>query len=148
MGNNIIKDFYSEFTKDELWLIEENPWVARLQNVRESWFTLGNGYLGIRGVLEEIPYNVFLAEANYIGYTPSGNLSERNELYRDVNRMPIEDDIDTILGQYNLFCSNLEEYTSNRNPDCIKKSVLNLLSLSNLNRQRRSLGWQRNPLRQ
>ena len=52
-----MKDFYSDFLKDDLWLIEETQWVRNLQNIRESQFTLGNGYLGIRGVLEEIPYD-------------------------------------------------------------------------------------------
>ena len=52
-----VKNFYADFTKDELWLIEENQWHKNLQNIKESQFTLGNGYLGIRGALEEIPYD-------------------------------------------------------------------------------------------
>ena len=49
------KDFYSQFKEDDLWLIKETEWVNELQNVREAQFALGNGYLGTRGVLEEIP---------------------------------------------------------------------------------------------
>ncbi|MEA3560165.1 MAG: hypothetical protein U9R31_00125, partial [Candidatus Omnitrophota bacterium] len=52
-----MKDFYSNFTKDELWLIKETEWIKRLQGIKEAQFTLGNGYLGARGVLEGIPYN-------------------------------------------------------------------------------------------
>jgi kojibiose phosphorylase len=52
-----MKNFYSEFTKDELWLIEESQWIRSLQNIKETQFALGNGYLGTRGVLEEIPYD-------------------------------------------------------------------------------------------
>lgn len=52
-----MKDYYFHFLKDELWLIKEAEWMASLQNIRETQFTLGNGYLGIRGVLEEIPYD-------------------------------------------------------------------------------------------
>ncbi|MFZ6017320.1 MAG: hypothetical protein ACOYU0_06935 [Nitrospirota bacterium] len=37
-------------------LSKESGWVKELQNIRKSQFTLGNGYIGIRGVLEEIPY--------------------------------------------------------------------------------------------
>ncbi|MBN2119723.1 MAG: glycoside hydrolase family 65 protein [Candidatus Omnitrophica bacterium] len=52
-----MKDFYSDYLKDELWLIRESKWVRPLQNIRESQFALGNGYLGTRAVLEEIPYD-------------------------------------------------------------------------------------------
>ena len=48
---------YLRHIRDESWLIRENEWVRKLQNVRESQFALGNGYLGVRGVLEEIPYD-------------------------------------------------------------------------------------------
>ncbi|MCQ9208121.1 MAG: glycoside hydrolase family 65 protein [Omnitrophica bacterium] len=60
-----MKEFYAEFTKDELWMIEEPQWVKHLQNIRETQFTLGNGYLGTRGVLEEIPYEAM--PGTYIG---------------------------------------------------------------------------------
>jgi len=40
---------------DDLWLIKESEWDESLQNVRESQFTIGNGYLGSRGALEELP---------------------------------------------------------------------------------------------
>lgn len=52
-----MKDLYADFAKDELWLIREKHWDRGLQNIREAQFTLGNGYLGTRGVLEEIPYD-------------------------------------------------------------------------------------------
>lgn len=52
-----MKDFYSAYTNDELWLIKANEWVESLQNIRESQFTLANGYMGTRGILEEIPYD-------------------------------------------------------------------------------------------
>lgn len=52
-----MKDLYSEFTKDGLWFIQETQWQKSRQNVRETQFTLGNGYMGARGVLEEIPYD-------------------------------------------------------------------------------------------
>ncbi len=52
-----MKDLYAEFTRDELWLVKERAWARPLQNTREAQFALGNGYLGTRGVLEEIPYD-------------------------------------------------------------------------------------------
>jgi len=50
-------DPYLYYTRDESWLMREDKWVKKLQNVRESQFALGNGYLGSRAVLEEIPYD-------------------------------------------------------------------------------------------
>lgn len=52
-----MKDFYSDYTADELWLIKETKWVKQLQSIREAQFTLGNGYLGTRGIYEEVPYD-------------------------------------------------------------------------------------------
>ncbi|UCC95710.1 MAG: glycoside hydrolase family 65 protein [Candidatus Omnitrophota bacterium] len=52
-----MKDFYSQYAGDELWFIKETEWVRTLQNIRESQFAQGNGYLGTRGILEEIPYD-------------------------------------------------------------------------------------------
>lgn len=51
------KDIYSNYINDELWLIKETGWVKGLQDIRESQFALGNGYLGTRGIYEEIPYD-------------------------------------------------------------------------------------------
>ena len=54
-GYCFMKKIYANYCDDELWMIRENEWVEELQPVRESQFTLGNGYIGSRGVLEEIP---------------------------------------------------------------------------------------------
>ena len=52
-----MKELYSQFIADELWLIREDKWVRKLQNIREAQFALGNGYAGSRAVLEGIPYD-------------------------------------------------------------------------------------------
>ncbi|OQX81751.1 MAG: hypothetical protein B6D56_01365 [Candidatus Omnitrophica bacterium 4484_70.1] len=52
-----MKDFYSRYTNDDLWLIKEIGFSRELQGVREAQMALGNGYLGMRGIYEEIPYN-------------------------------------------------------------------------------------------
>lgn len=52
-----VKEFYADFIKDDLWLIEESQWSQETQSVKETHFSLGNGLLGSRGVLEEIPYD-------------------------------------------------------------------------------------------
>ena len=52
-----MKELYSAYTDDELWLIKENEWNRDIQNIRGSQFALGNGCLGSRGICEEIPYD-------------------------------------------------------------------------------------------
>lgn len=39
------------------WLIEQKSWQRPLQQVREAHFALGNGMMGSRGVMEEMPYD-------------------------------------------------------------------------------------------
>jgi kojibiose phosphorylase len=51
-----IMDFYSEYKTDYSWLIKEEGWVKSLQGIRESQLALGNGFLGSRAALEEMPY--------------------------------------------------------------------------------------------
>jgi kojibiose phosphorylase len=43
------------YTADREWVIEESSWEPNLQKVRETQFSQGNGYLGMRGILEEGP---------------------------------------------------------------------------------------------
>ncbi|MFC1703779.1 glycoside hydrolase family 65 protein [Candidatus Omnitrophota bacterium] len=50
-----MKDLFSRYISSEDWLIREEGWDKDQQGDRETRFTLGNGYLGSRGVLEEIP---------------------------------------------------------------------------------------------
>ncbi len=52
-----MQDRFKNLTSQESWLIKESGWDRAEQNVRESQFTLGNGYICSRGVLEEIPYD-------------------------------------------------------------------------------------------
>ena len=52
-----MKDLYSKHLSDESWLIKEEGWVRRLQGIRETQLALGNGLLGSRAILEEIPYD-------------------------------------------------------------------------------------------
>ncbi|MBU4376849.1 MAG: glycoside hydrolase family 65 protein [Candidatus Omnitrophica bacterium] len=52
-----MKKLYSDYINDEFWLIKEDGWEKSLQKIRESQLSLGNGYLGARSVLEELPYD-------------------------------------------------------------------------------------------
>ena len=54
-----MKDFYKHLLSDNSWLIKEQNWSQRNQGARETQFTLGNGYLGSRGILEEMPCDAY-----------------------------------------------------------------------------------------
>ncbi len=50
-----MEDYFKKHLSDANWQIIEEGWNPDLQNVNETIFTLGNGYIGSRGILEEIP---------------------------------------------------------------------------------------------
>jgi len=53
-----MEDYYSKYaTEDDLWLIKENEWDQNAQHIKETQLALGNGYMGSRAVLEELPYD-------------------------------------------------------------------------------------------
>jgi len=50
-----MKEIFSKYTAGDLWCIKEDGFDPEIQNIRETQFSLGNGYLGVRGALEEKP---------------------------------------------------------------------------------------------
>ncbi len=48
---------FEDILSPDPWLIKEKKWERKLQQVRETQFTLGNGYICSRGILEEVPYD-------------------------------------------------------------------------------------------
>jgi len=50
-----VKDIFSKYTAEDLWCIREDGFDKEIQDIRETQFALGNGLIGTRGVLEEIP---------------------------------------------------------------------------------------------
>ena len=50
-----MKEIFTKYAAADLWCINEDEFVKEIQNIRESQFSLGNGFIGTRGVLEEIP---------------------------------------------------------------------------------------------
>ncbi|MFH1858375.1 MAG: glycosyl hydrolase family 65 protein [Candidatus Omnitrophota bacterium] len=52
-----LNSWFAHYLSEESWLIEEKGWDRGRQKVQESLFSQGNGYLGIRGILEEIPFD-------------------------------------------------------------------------------------------
>lgn len=54
-----MKDYFAHYLSEDRWQIFEKGWDPDLQNVRETQFSLGNGYVGSRGILEEIPAGAY-----------------------------------------------------------------------------------------
>jgi kojibiose phosphorylase len=50
-----MKEHFESFLSDAAWHVVERGWDRDRQAVFETLFTLGNGYLASRGVLEELP---------------------------------------------------------------------------------------------
>ena len=70
--------------------------------------------------LSALCYRIFLAEANYVGYTTTGAPSNQNDLYRGSEGGQLdEDQSDTILGEYRRFQADPANYEGRRSPDCM-----------------------------
>lgn len=87
------------------------------QTYEESFSTNNNEELSIIAAIERVNYNVFMAEPQNIGYTPTGVLTRTNDLYRGSEGGHLDDNQKgTILGEYNDFISK-HDYKPERE-DC------------------------------
>lgn len=67
-----------------------------------------------------LAYRTFLAEANHVGYTPSGATSLANDLYEvGPGGSLVADQEGTILGEWQRFNRSPAEYQGRRQPDCM-----------------------------
>lgn len=81
----------------------------------------------IGAALQEIDYRVFLAEANFIGYTATGQRSDKNELFRaDESGFVSDDQAGTILGELRRFKDDANAYDGRRQPDCMAMSAADM----------------------
>ena len=77
--------------------------------------------------LDAFDYKVFLAEANYVGYTTTGIHSNQNDLYRSDDIGILADDQGgTVLGEWRKFQANPEHYEGRIMPDCMAISISEL----------------------
>jgi type I restriction enzyme M protein len=67
-----------------------------------------------------LDYNVFMAEANHVGYTPTGSPWHMNDLYASTNtdQLP-HDQSGSILGEWRKFQADQEDYPGSFSPDCM-----------------------------
>jgi type I restriction enzyme M protein len=117
--------------------------------------------IAIHRAYADLDHHVFLAEANWVGYSPSGVAGGRNDLYRaDRSGRLDANQVDTILGEYRRFQADPAAYQGRAAPDCIARRFRDLWSAHTSNRldpkyhlfkAQEALttppGWQRLPLR-
>jgi type I restriction enzyme M protein len=107
-----------------------------------------------------LDYHVFLAEANRIGYTTTGQPSDTNELYRAEGSGALADDQGgTIFGEWRLFSAEPAAYAGRTQPDCMGVEFVDLWLAHHSNRldpkyhlfkreaaRHTPEGWTRSPL--
>ncbi len=52
-----MKSKIKKYIPNKDWLITADSWDKDIQGIREAQFTLGNGFIGSRGILEEVAYD-------------------------------------------------------------------------------------------
>ena len=74
-----------------------------------------------------LKYQVFLAEANIVGYTTTGAHSNQNDLYAAASDDGLADDQSgTILGEYRRFLLNSADFDGSTSPDCMAMDFVEL----------------------
>ncbi|HHO3378274.1 TPA: N-6 DNA methylase [Morganella morganii] len=89
----------------------------------------------ILNALRAVNYKVFLAEANFVGYTTTGTLTDKNDLYRELDQGRLsEDQKQTIFGEYLKFFSDPANYNGSDSPDCMAIDVTDMWAAHESNR--------------
>ncbi len=105
--------FFRRFTVDEEVFFEQI-----LDEAKENGKDEDEGILDAHRALGRF---VFLAEANHIGYLPTGGATEANELYRSIGPgvRPDGEAGGTVLNEYRRFCDFPGGYTGSTQPCCM-----------------------------
>ncbi|MYG14344.1 MAG: N-6 DNA methylase [Gammaproteobacteria bacterium] len=82
-----------------------------------------------------LQHRTFLAEADHVGYLPTGAATEQNDLYLPAaNGMLANDQAGSILGEYRRFLASGAEYEGVTNPHCATLPFEDLWSAHESNR--------------
>jgi type I restriction enzyme M protein len=118
--------FFEKFTREEA--AEFSNLMARIneEHTQDEEFDSDEA---IALAFAAMPYNVFLAEAEYVGYSPSGGSWRRNDLYADDGSGMLQDSqAGTILDEYRRFVRDQEHYQGSEAPACMAGSFRMLWS--------------------
>lgn len=89
----------------------------------------------IQLAIEAIDYEIFLAEANFIGYSTTGTPTDQNDLYNGSQGGNLaRSQAKTILGEYRKFKKKPKNYTGYSQPDCMAKPMSEIWSAHTSNR--------------
>lgn len=103
--------FFQKFNYDKRVLFDDTHDTAIAAGDTEDEAT--------RKALSAVRYKMFMAEANYIGYSSTGALTDRNDLYSGSAGGHLDDDQSgTILGEYRCFKNDPLSYLPD-SKDCI-----------------------------
>jgi len=73
-----MREFFQKLLSKEEWLVHEKGFNHSTMGEQESILALGNGYMGSRGVLEEMPYDS--SPGTYIAGVYDKSISQVSEL--------------------------------------------------------------------
>jgi type I restriction enzyme M protein len=108
--------FFKKFTPQQK-LTFDRSYAAAIDQGTEEGEAIAMATVGA-----DLNYQVFLAEANNVGYSTTGTAIANNDLYRSANASQIADDqAGTILGEWRLFRSR-PNYEGRNSPDCMAVS--------------------------
>ena len=111
--------FFQKYTTREKSLFEQTLNESLASKTEE---------LAIIDALTAVRYRTFMAEAQFIGYTPTGILSDKNDLYKGFEGGHLdEDQTGTILGEYRKFENNSLSYTPGMQ-DCYAFDIVDIWS--------------------
>jgi type I restriction enzyme M protein len=117
--------FFSKYTNEDR-IIFESAFKDK-ENISESE-KIAEG-------LRALNYWVFLGEANHIGYTPTGAITNYNDLYDGEEGGRIHKiQNNTILGEWRKFCMSPEQYKLHKEPDCIAIKAIDMWNAHKSNR--------------
>jgi len=105
----------------EDWLIEEKGFHPHKQGVYETLFTLGNGYLGVRGSLEENPHG------SYRGVYIAGVFDKSEGMVPEIVKAPGWIDLSVWVGDQK-FAVNMCKVLSHKRILDMKKGVLHRIT--------------------
>ncbi|MEA3224488.1 MAG: N-6 DNA methylase, partial [Planctomycetota bacterium] len=101
--------FYQKFTRQES--VDFSDLVTQIteEHAEDEGFDSDEAMVV---AFDRMAYKVFLAEAEFVGYAPSGGTVRRNDLYSDDGTGLLGESQDgTILNEYRRFCEDPEQYT-------------------------------------
>lgn len=125
-----MKNYFSKLISSEPWLIHEKGWDKAQISVRESQFTLGNGLIGSRGILEEITYD------SYPGTYIAGIYDKATSMVEELVNLPNPINFRIMISEEKLDVAAMDVLGHERILDMKKGMLFRKTIFSNRNKNR------------